>query len=406
MILVDNVQKTPAELADMFGIPLKQIKEYTEFVFNENLKGYDLGSRKKRDAQPQRFPASFYSDDKNGISREIKYAASKANVKDKDGKVREVYSPKKVQIEGDTTVVTKLDLAIYFYLYPSNKQSPFRTETSAIWTYSFVDRQSIAKETIGRGDDMLNALQHAKKATGKDLKVLAKGMGLDGVDDMSELQIQAALSNLALVDPKAYLTKVGKQTTKMEGIVIDAVDKNVFKLDSSLGSLKWLWDAGNDKGQLVCEVTNSAITPQRFLINHVMSNLDVFYSKLLNLSQETGIYDKAEQFLKNMNAKEEVEEEVETSLQVVEYEEENFDDEVDEKFEVIPGSKPEFNLNIPDTIAPDFPTDFKSAMVYLNHYKEEGGAANVHGSKLLKAINEEDLQPSDIRDWVKENIGY
>lgn len=430
MILINNVQKKPEEVARQFGVPLEELKKSTEYKINEDLKGYDLGSKKKRDFGELRFPSFFFVDDKDGISHEIRYARSKANVKDKQGKINEIYSPKKVQIDGDVTVVTKLDLALFLYLSKKNKQSPFRKDgESAIWSYEFVDRQGIAKQTIGRGDAMLEALSHAKKSKGQDLRMVAKGMGIEDVDGMSELQIQAALSDLALVNPTLYLSKVNKQTTKMEGLVLDAVDKNIFKLDETMGTPKWLWAVGSDKGQLVCEVTNNSIAPNKFLINYIMGHIDQFYSKMLNIQNEIHTYDKAEAFLESqLNPMPKVDREdftyptkdtfmIDKVEPVIEEESEPvFEDfEDDEENDITPEvssdgvefeSQSNFEFKLPVSEEPIFPTDFQSAKEYLSWCKNGANPSNAHSKKLLDATKLEGLQPSTIREWVTENIGY
>ena len=420
MILINEVQKSTEDVAKLFNVDLNKLRKEPVFKINEDLKGYDLGSRKKRETQPNPFPAFFFGEDSRGMNLEIRYAASKSNMRDKDSKkLITIYSPRKVRTEGDLTLATKLDLAFYMYIHPKNRQSPFRKPDS-VWTYEFVDNDTVAQTDLNRGTDMLSALNHANKAPWFNLPLIAKGMGVANVDNMKELQIRAALSNLALTNPAAYLLKVNKNVTVMDGRILDAVDKNIFVLDQTYGTPRWLWNAGKNKGQMVCEVTNQSVGASEFLIAHIKDNLPTFYVPLMTIQDEQNVNDKAEEFLIANKKVEEVildtpsinltkapESELEETD--IDDEEENFDIESKEDFPeestLDDQEEFEFENKSEGEPNPDFPTDFKSAMNYLAAFKGSN-PANVAGKKLLEAIAEEDLQPSTIRLWVKVNMGY
>lgn len=400
MLLLNNKQTTVSEICAKFGIPESTLTKVCEFKYNENLKGYDIGSRQMRDTQPQRFPAVFYAEDKNGITHEIRYAASKSNVRDRETKkVIEKYSPKKVQIDGDTTIVTKADFAAFLLLNKKNRQSPFRNPED-VWSYELVDKQANAKKVVGTGDLMRQALNHANSAQGKDLKLLAKGMGIDGVDEMTDLEIQGELTTLALNDAKSYLDKVGKQTTKMDGRIYDAIDKGIFKLDQTFGTPKWLWAKGENKGQLVCEVTNGSIPAQQFLSTYIKGNLNNFYAQIISIQNADDVNVQAEAFLKEKEESNVVYVDNTKPASQMEYIEDEVDEDEVLDTEVFPEAE---DLAFGDE--PDFPHDFKSSVAYISHYKGSN-ASNVQGKQLMDAIKSEEAIPSNIRKWVKDNLDY
>lgn len=421
MILVDNQQKTMEQLKDMFHIPLETIHKSSEFAINDNLKGYDLGSRKKRDANAQKFPSFFFTEDNRGISREIRYASSKSNVKNKKGEITEVFSPRKVQIDGDLTIPAKLDLAVFLYLHPKNRQSPFRNEAT-IWTYEFVDKQQLANSRIGRGDAMLSALNHAKTAKGKDLKLIAKGMGIVNVDMMTELEIQASLSDMAMANPSAYLQKVDKQITKFEGRVLDCIDKRVFTQEDTFGSIKWVWNAGDKKGQLICEVTNKTVTPEMFLIQHIKGHINEYNSDINNIQKGLDVDQKAEEFLRdaivvtvddegNPIEEEEIYKDEVDSV-VIEEEEEDVtlqsDDDLERELNGYSEGEEEFVFDVTEQKAeePYFPKpEHKECHAYLTFFKGSN-ASPKQASDLRKEIEAGNLQPSNIREWISENMGF
>src|SRR4051812_3097577 len=128
MILVDNVQKSPEELAKLFGFDLDKIKKFPEFVVNETLKGWDMGSKSRRSLEEHKFPAYFYAEDSNGKSMEIRYATSKTMRTHKNGERTPIFSPRKVKLDGDNTLCSRIDMAIYLLLNIKCIQSPFRVE--------------------------------------------------------------------------------------------------------------------------------------------------------------------------------------------------------------------------------------------------------------------------------------
>lgn len=411
MILVDNKQLKPEEVGQMFNIPVETVKKYAEFKINENLKGYDLGSRKKRDTQERLFPAVFFAEDKSGVNREIRYASRKSQVKDRDGRVTDKFAPRKVKIDGDITVVNELSLALFLYINPKSKNSPFRDQGPVMWEYEFVDRQAVAKQNVGRGESMKSALNHASASKGPDLKLLAKGMGLQNLDSMTELEIQAELTNLALQNPQEYIDKAGKQTTKMDGRIIHAIDKGIFKFDQSFGTPKYLWAMGPNKGQLICEVTNQSITPELYLQNFIKANLDKFYTQLLAILDNVNVEEQAEAFLAKQTETRTVVEvdytkPLESFEDATEQEEEILSEEFFEDEKITGEEEPLFENTNPNP-EPPFPKvgDFKSSMAYLAYYKGSN-PSNKHGKDLMDAIKDEGLQPSTIREWVQKNIGY
>lgn len=302
MIIINGEAKSPAEVEKMYGVPLDKMRKSSEFAINEIMKGYDLGSRQKRTFGGVRFPASFTTEDKDGRSIEIIYAKSKTKSKDKDGRFTDVYSPKKVGFSGDIHIPDSIDLSIYTWLNPKCKQSPFRREDSPLpFTYEFVDKADRASVSIKRGDVMLEALQHAKSVTGVDLKMIAKGLNIENVDGKDELEIQADLSNLAMQNPADYLKKIGTQVTQLNGRIIDAIDKGIFVLKNTFGINKWEWNAGKNKGSMICEVTNSTVSTQDFLITHIKNgNINSFYSEIINLQTNVEADMKAEAFMSQL----------------------------------------------------------------------------------------------------------
>lgn len=306
MILINGVAKAPAELERLFGIPLEKMKKSSEFAINEVLKGYDLGAKQKRIFGGAKFPATFTTEDKDGNSIEVIYAKTKTKSKDKDGRFTDVFSPKKVDFDGDSDIPSTIDETIFKYLHPKNRQSIFRSEFEQTpFMYEFVDKQAKATTAIKKGDVMLEALQHAKGLTGLDLRMIAKGLNVQNVDGKEELEIQAELSNLAMSDPASYLKTVGRQVTAFDGRIIDAIDKGLFILKDSFGVSKWEWNAGKNKGAMICEVTNSSIAPQDFLKNYIKSNdINSFHSEIVNLQTGVEANEKAEAFLSQVPKKE------------------------------------------------------------------------------------------------------
>lgn len=406
MILLNNEAKTLQQLQAILKFPLEKIIKQSEFLVNENLKGFDLGSKKKRDLGTIRFPAVFTIEDKNGVSYEIRYSTSKANVKDKNGKIDVVFSPKKVTFDEDT-IPSKIDLAVFMYLHPKCKNSPFRTDDSPIWTYEYKDKEKIAGASVSKGDVMLKALNHAKSYKGDDLVLMAKGMGIANASNMTELEIQASLTEIAMANPAKYLEKTEKQVTVLDGKIIDAIDKGVFIMVEKYGVHQWNWNFGPNKGQTICEITNNGIPANDFLITHIKMNLAKYYDEIMSARDNINADASAEAFMRDKNRKAAGDIDLKKQKAAVElpdFSEPETDDDIEEDT-IDEDYEPEFDLNNQEP-EPDFPTDFTSAKAYLTFHKPEGNASNKHASQLLAAVTEANLQPSTIREWVTVNIGY
>lgn len=404
MILINGKTRTNDELIATFGLPGDKIKKNCEFWINEELKGFDLGSRKKRNTLPRKFPASFTAEDKEGNTIEVRYAQRKSQVRDKvTRQLIDIYSPKKVQTNGDITMCDKLDIAIFLYLHPKHKNSPFRNQGETIWTYAFHDKTAAATAEIAKGDVMRQALNHAAEASGKDLKIMAKGLGITAVDEMDLQEIRAALTSKAMSDPAGYIQKVGKQGTKMEGRILDAIDKNMVKLDESYGTPKWLWNGGPNRGQLICEVTNLSITPRQFLINFVKANLDRFYSDIVAIQETADADEVAEAFLSKQNQA--------PVVYVEDLEDENEDK--DETFEFFQSEDkdvvstedfPEAEDIVDDDDVEPLPHDFKSSQAFI--LKARGKNASPKQAKQLwDAVEDGTVTHKNVGAWIKENIG-
>lgn len=300
MIAVNEIPRSLDEIRAMFpNLPLDKIKKSSEFHINEVLKGYDLGSKRKRDFPGENFPAVFTVEDKNGMPLEFRYFKSKTQRKDKTGYVQQIYSPRKAKFGGDIEMAETVDLAVWLWLKPDCRQSPFRDKGKVTWTYEYVDKQEKAESGIKKGDVMLQALQHAKSLTGADLVLYAKGLGITGVDQMEEIEVQAQMSEIAINNPAMYLEKTGKHSTQFDGRIIDAVDRGLFLLKESFGLKKWEWGAGQKKGELICEVTNQSISATDFLINHIKNggNINAYYTDLINIREKLVADEEAEAFL-------------------------------------------------------------------------------------------------------------
>lgn len=377
MLIINGKQEKIKDVAKRFGVPLEKLEKSSEFRFNEALKGYDLGSKSKRSPGGNRFPASFHATDKDGLNVEIRYAKSHTKNRDKAGILMDVFSPRKVEFMGDIDVPETLEEAIFKYLHPKCSQSPFRGNVSYPFTYEYVDKQQKAEKAIEKGDTMLKALQHAKNYSSTDLRLMAKGMGIENVDGKEEQELRADLSELAMKNPSEYLRKTNLNGTIFDGRIMDAIDSGLFIKKESFGVERWEWNAGVNKGQTICEISNRSISAQEFLRNHIKSNLNQYYAQITNIQNEMDAEKKAEAFLSQQRASVQPEEE-ET---VVEPEDTDF-------------------------VPTEFPTNFNESVAYIQARTEDNKRpSNTVASKLWNGIKSNEITEGNIEEFVQDLIG-
>jgi len=308
--------------------------------------------------------AKFWIEDKNTqMPTEIRYAASRRFSKEKDGWD---YSPHRVNFEGEgMQLADDLDLAIFAALHPSSAFSPFHKGSKS--DFEFVDVQARADKRVADIDALGEAIVHAKAITGLNAIILAKGLGIAGIDQKSEREVTADLMDYAYKNPALYLEKKNQGLTLIDGKIEHFIDKDIFHMDQIGNVRRWTWTRGDKQGQTITDVLQPTANAREALKIHIKNHLEDFLFELNNLQSEITANENANKVLEKMG---------QTEI-------------------------PEHLKNIGKGGA--MPTNFNEAKLYLTRANGGKNPSNVKTSHFLKAV-EAGLTEDGVQGWIEENM--
>ncbi len=280
MLLIDKKQVAPADIQKVLGVKFDfdKLMKKPLFEINPALVIADpangLGATKVR--QGMEFPAYFRVKLRDGKNVEIRYCTNRTPDLKTHGQT-EVYTPKKVYFEGKAEFLNDdQDKAIYYFLHFYNKNSPFREPGLPFegkpFEYEFQDDVAKADASIAKIVLRTKATQHAMSLAGEQLFIIAKGMRIEGVHEMEEGAVRAKLMEYADAKPQDYLDKANSQVNHIEGLIYDAIDKNIFVIDSGSGVKRWKWAMGSKEGEIIAEFSNNVPDLRRALITHIQQS--------------------------------------------------------------------------------------------------------------------------------------
>lgn len=360
------------ELCEKFSINYEQIEKRPEFESKRTFIDR-ANNNKKQFGAGNSVIARILSEEKGTmLPQEIRYYTSR--VKDKDGDY--TYTPYRVQFEGQGMLLGEdLDLAVFAYLHPTNELSPFfKGDKGAKAAFEFVDHTKRAQAKVNNIDALGEAIVHAKTIQGQDARILAKGLGIGGVEAMSELEITAALMDYAHNQPQIYLQKKGQRITMLEGQIQHFIDKGIFK-ETRIGDVRtWKWDAGVKKGEKVLDIYTTTANSAESLKNHIFSNINDFVFLLNNMTENISARDEAIKALENIP---------------------------DESGKMIGNALPDHLKNIGS--AGKLPTNFAEGMEYLTA-KTGKRVPNKTAAAFYKGVNEKIINDDNVTEWIDSNV--
>lgn len=176
------------------------------------------------------------------LGYEVRIRLAQTQRKDKDQGF--IYTPNLISMipgeDGVAQITDDLEFA-FWYLHPWNRHSPFyRNDSQPFFEYKDDDAKS--KMDNDNEENRINALSYivgynAKNI--KDLRTLAKGFAIGGVDDMTDEVVKKQLRILATNDPVGFLNKIENRETVFSGQVQEALDRGVLELRNLNGMNRW-----------------------------------------------------------------------------------------------------------------------------------------------------------------------
>lgn len=288
MILVNKKVIERSQLEKVLGIriPFDKIIKKPLYEINPELIKKDPangpGATKHRNAM--QFPAMFHTTLKDGSNAEIRYCTNATPDPKFMGQTQK-YTPKYVDFDDKAEFIPDdADKAVYFWLHFFNKQSPFR-KPAVPFEYELVDDEGKANDLIAAITLRSKATTHASQLSGEEMRIIAKGMNIAGVKNMDELMIRAQLMQFANDKPAEYLSKAQSQVNHIEGLIRDAIDKEIFVLESIYNAKRWKWGMGVKAGSFIVELSSSIQDESQALITHISQHINEFLPVLIDTAK-------------------------------------------------------------------------------------------------------------------------
>lgn len=373
MLVINDKIISRTDLCKKFDVDIDRIKKRPEFEGLKSWTDHSNGGKKRFNAGSSVLARILVEDKNSELPLEIRYALSRRKNKDNDDYD---YSPVRVTFEGEGMQLSEdLDLAVFAYLHPTNALSPFHKKGDKS-SFEFVDSTARATKRINDLDALGEAIVHAKTISGEDARILAKGLGIAGIEHKEDREVSAELMDFASKNPAVYLQKKSQRITMIEGQIEHFIDKGIFKQDTIGETRRWSWAAGQRTGETILDIYNVTQNARESLKNHILSDLNNYMFLLNNMKDSISARDKAIRDLETIP-------DTQTG-------------------EMIGNSLPQHLKNIGSGGV--LPTDFNSAKEYLLAKTGKSFAPKVLAA-LYKGVNDKSITDENIAEWMSENCG-
>lgn len=307
MLLIDDVQMSPADVAVLFGVNLKKITKHGIFEINPKKKRLDRLNGGHRVPAGKNLICSFWVVNPNtGKSTNIKYAET-LNPKQVGNTIINEYQPKKILFPGEEFImITQTDKALFFFLSKDCLDSPFYVKGKPFYFY-LQDKEKEARLRVESKGKLADAMVTISNMTTDKMRVLAKGIGVPGVDKMDdEYMLIDALQAIAEKDPAKFIQDAKSKNTEFYGTIQNLIDKNAIIFRNLNGIDRWFWGAGPLADQ---EITHVQTGQNAFeaLKEFVVNNAQQYYKMIYDMDRSANIENKLDSFLELRQQEEELE---------------------------------------------------------------------------------------------------
>lgn len=241
-IYVDDVPVSVKELYEVLGIDHTSIPKKLQRIFEINpdrVRKDEHGNEKT----PRRMGVStkFQTFSKlRGQNVQVRYA-EEAKRDNKNGYILTKYYPAQLWINGKEESISDDLQYAFMYVHPDCFQSPTRI-VGGTFRYLFKDNEAIAMAELLRDEQEMRAMSMIIGSNAlplSQIKQIAKGMNISGVDLLTEGEIRTRLKKLAKENPNKFFDDATSNSVQFNGLLQDAVDKSIVKVISNNGFKRW-----------------------------------------------------------------------------------------------------------------------------------------------------------------------
>lgn len=238
MIFIDNEVVNKVKLFELLGIAKTSVPSPRE-------KRFKFPHRNDADGNKRylgRLMCNEYSVYIPNLNREVRVRWANSQKKDKDGNFE--YTPTDNEMkagEGGEIMINDDMVYLFWYLNPMNRQSPFRKPQAPVY-YEFLDNDNLARVANDKDETRITAMSIVlgKNSWGiTKLRTLAKGIGIGGVNDMTDSVVKNLLKERAFKDPDLFLNQAESREVEFSGKIQEAIDRNIIQLNTVNGMQRW-----------------------------------------------------------------------------------------------------------------------------------------------------------------------
>lgn len=237
-LYIDNVAVNKAKFFETLGIPPNSIP-------NPRRKRFQLPIRTDADGNARhlhRLMCNEYAIYLARENREVKIRIASTQKKDKDQNFE--YFPTDNALEsgerGEVVVNDEMTF-LFWYTNPMNRQSHFRKPEAPVF-YEFLDNDHLAKVDNDKEESRITAMAIILGFNAwpiSRLRTLAKGIGISGVNDMTDEVVKNQLKTRAYKDPDTFINQAGSREVAFTGKIQEAIDRHIIQLRVLNGMQRW-----------------------------------------------------------------------------------------------------------------------------------------------------------------------
>lgn len=237
-IYIDHEVVNKAKLFEILSVPKATVPSPREKRFQFPMRVDSDGNKRHLG----RLMCNEYSIYVPSLNREVRVRWANSQKKDKDGNFE--YFPVDNEMkagEGGEVLMNDEMVYLFWFLCPMNRQSPFRKPQAPVF-YEFLDNDHLARVSNTKDETRITAMSIVLGASSwplSRLRTLAKGIGIGGVDGMTDDVVKSQLKERAFKDPETFINQAESREVAFTGKIQEAIDRYIIQLKTVNGMQRW-----------------------------------------------------------------------------------------------------------------------------------------------------------------------